>query len=115
MPHLVIEYSKGIEEKVAMESLMEQIYQAAVAAQVMNPDDIKVRALAYSHYRLARPDGDFVHVTCRLLAGRTTEEKVRLSTEIRSYLSGLLSDVYSLSVDIVDMNPDAYKKRLLDH
>ncbi|MEX2525060.1 MAG: 5-carboxymethyl-2-hydroxymuconate Delta-isomerase [Gammaproteobacteria bacterium] len=115
MPHLVIEYSKGIEGKVSMESLMERTYQAAVAAQVMNPDDIKVRALPYSHYRLARQDGDFVHVTCRLLEGRTSEEKVRLSTEIRGYLSELLPDVYSLSVDIVDMNPDAYKKRLLDH
>lgn len=114
MPHLVIEYSEGLEEKVSMETLMERTYEAAVAAEVMHPDDIKVRALAFSHYRLANPEGDFVHVTCRLLAGRTTEEKVRLSTGIRSYLAELLSDVYSISVDIVDMDPEAYKKRLLE-
>jgi 5-carboxymethyl-2-hydroxymuconate isomerase len=114
MPHFVIEYSSGLESSVDLREVMEAVYQAGVASAIMKAEDIKVRALPYAHYRLANPSGAFVHVTCRLLAGRTSEQKIRLSELVRARLSQLLRGVYSISVDVVDMDPDAYKKRLLD-
>lgn len=113
MPHLVIEYSSGLERHAAIETVMQAVFKAAAASGVMQPGDIKVRAQGYEHYLLADAKGSFVHVTCRLLAGRSEAEKVHLSTLIRQNLAGLMPAVYSISVDIADMDPAAYKKRLL--
>lgn len=91
---------------------METVYKAAVTSAVMQPDDIKVRALPYTHFRLAHQQQQFVHVTCRLLAGRSNDQKETLAKSVRQHLAELLPEVYSLSVEIVDMHPDSYKKRL---
>lgn len=113
MPHIVIEYSQGLELSVAIATVMEAAFDAAVASGIMDPRDIKIRALPYEHFRLEGPADSFVHVSCRLLTGRTPDQKVRLSTLLRQRLSALLPDVHSISIDVVDMDPEAYKKRLL--
>ena len=114
MPHLIIEYSSGLEKCVDMKKLMQTIYDAAVASEVMNPADIKIRAIPFSYYRLHDAHDTFVHTTCRLLAGRTTEQKTNLAKTLRKNVADLLPDVYSISVDIVDMDPGPYKKRLME-
>jgi 5-carboxymethyl-2-hydroxymuconate isomerase len=47
-----------------------------------------------------------------MLAGRTPEQKVALSVALRQTLVAHCPDITSLSVDIRDMDPEAYKKRL---
>ncbi len=113
MPHIVIEYSRELESSVAVSTLMQTAFDAAVAAAIMKPEDIKIRALPYTHFRLEGGAKSFVHVTCRLLAGRTTEQKVGLSTRLRERMATLLPGVHSISIDIIDMDPDTYKKRLV--
>ena len=114
MPHLIIEYSSGLDKRKDIKKLMETVYDAAVASEVMNPADIKVRAIPFSYYRLHDSQDTFVHTTCRLLAGRTPEQKIKLADFLRKNIAYLRPDVYSISVEIVDMDPESYKKRLLD-
>lgn len=114
MPHLIIEYSKSLENSVDIDSLMNQVYYAASESNVMDPIDIKIRAIPYSHFKLADSGDSFVHVTCHMLAGRSRDQKVHLSKLLRQYLTEHLPDVHSISIDIVDMDPDAYKKRLIE-
>jgi 5-carboxymethyl-2-hydroxymuconate isomerase len=113
MPHLVIEYSAGLEHSVNIPTLLRTTFDAAVAAQVMKPEDIKVRAIPYTHFYFGDGGTSFVHTTVHLLAGRTAEQKRCLSGLLREYQARLLTDVHSISVDIVDMDPAAYLKRLL--
>ncbi len=113
MPHIVIEYSRELDSSVAIDALMQTAFDAAVASALMNPEDIKVRALPYAYFRLEGGATSFVHVSCRLLAGRTGEQKARLATQLRQRLSALLPGVHSISIDVIDMDPEAYKKRLL--
>lgn len=113
MPHFIIEYSRDLEESVDIDALMQTTFDVAVASGIMNPEDIKIRALSYSHFRLEGCGKSFVHASCKLLAGRTTEQKVRLSKLLRQSLADLLPYVYSISVDVIDMDAEAYKKRLL--
>ena len=75
-------------------------------------EDLKIRAQAFDDYLVAGEERSFFHVALYLLAGRTSQQKELLSVEIRKVLVELLGDTYSLSVDIRDMDPDAYKKRL---
>ena len=93
---------------------MEAVYIGAADSGVMSASDIKVRALPYASFRLHLPQRQFVHVSCRILAGRTESQKVHLSERVRAALSALLPEVYSLSVEVIDMEAASYKKRLLD-
>jgi 5-carboxymethyl-2-hydroxymuconate isomerase len=88
------------------------IHRAAAATGVVKAEDLKIRAQAFHDYLVAGQDRSFFHVTLYMLAGRTSQQKELLSVEIRKTLVELLEEIYSLSVDIRDMDPDAYKKRL---
>jgi len=48
-----------------------------------------------------------------LLAGRTPAQKERLSIDLRQAMAEMMPEVHSISIDVRDMDPDAYKKRLL--
>lgn len=112
MPHLVIEYSADTLDKDKVARLMEQLFVAAGQTGVMQPEDIKVRARSYDDFLLAGKRDSFVHLSVYLLAGRTPEQKVTLSTRLRQTMADLCPDVTSLSVDVRDMDPVAYKKKL---
>lgn len=112
MPHLVIEYSDGAIDRSALKELMQGVADAAAQTGVMKPEDIKVRAQSYGDYLIAGKQDSFIHLSVYLLAGRTAEQKEMLSIGLRRSMVGLCPDIVSLSVDIRDMDPDAYKKRL---
>jgi 5-carboxymethyl-2-hydroxymuconate isomerase len=112
MPHLVIEYSDGALDHAALVKFMQSLAETAAQTGVMKPEDIKVRAQSYRDYLIAGKQDSFVHLSVYLLAGRTPEQKETLSISLRRTMVDLCPDVISLSVDIRDMDPDAYKKRL---
>ena len=112
MPHLVIEYSDGALEQAAVISLMTSLAATAARTGVMKAEDIKVRAMNYRDFVVAGKPDSFIHLSVYLLAGRTAEQKERLSIGLRRTMTELCPDVISLSVDIRDMGPVAYKKHL---
>ena len=114
MPHLVIEHSiEGHGGRFDAAGLMMALHHAAAGTGVMQAADIKVRAAPYAHALVAgKPDG-FCHVSVYLLEGRTPAQKLALSEALRAAMSRLLPETRSLSVDIRDMDANAYKKRLL--
>ena len=91
---------------------MPAVFSAAASSGLFEPDgrDIKVRAVAYDHYLTGPSKGDFVHVTVRLLAGRTTEQKMRLSQTVLAQLQALALPHCSLTVEIVDIDRASYAK-----
>lgn len=112
MPHFVIEYSKGAVSKEEVSHLMERLAFAAARTGVMKASDIKVRAQSYDDFLIAGKKDSFIHLSVYLLAGRTPEQKVDLSEQLRQVMIESCANVVSLSVDIRDMDPVAYKKRL---
>jgi 5-carboxymethyl-2-hydroxymuconate isomerase len=91
-----------------------KLHSAAAATGVVKAEDLKIRAQAFDDYLVAGEERSFFHVALYILAGRTSQQKELLSVEIRKVLVQLLAATYSISVDIRDMDPDAYKKRLLE-
>jgi 5-carboxymethyl-2-hydroxymuconate isomerase len=112
MPHLVIEYSDGAIDHPVLKELMQGLAETGAQTGVMKPEDIKVRAQSYRDYLIAGRQDSFIHLSVYLLAGRTAEQKEMLSISLRRTMVDLCPEVVSLSVDIRDMDPDAYKKRL---
>lgn len=112
MPHLVIEYSIEGHERFDATELMRALHTAAASTEVVQARDIKIRAIPYNDYLVAGIRDGFCHVSVFLLAGRTPEQKLKLSESLRTSLSKMLPQTKSLSVDIRDMDSSAYKKRL---
>ncbi|MEE2998355.1 MAG: 5-carboxymethyl-2-hydroxymuconate Delta-isomerase [Pseudomonadota bacterium] len=113
MPHFVIEYAREVESQINLPELLEVTHQVGTNSGLMKPEDIKVRARPYDHYRMVGANDTFVHTTIFLLEGRTDEQKEKLSIALRTEQAKLMPDVTAISIDIRDMNDIAYKKRLL--
>jgi 5-carboxymethyl-2-hydroxymuconate isomerase len=111
LPHIICHYSAGQKMPPVREILL-SLHHATAATGVVKAEDLKLRAQAFDDYLVAGEQKSFFHVTLYMLAGRTSLQKEALSVGIRKALVELLADTHSLSVDIRDLDPDAYKKRL---
>lgn len=114
MPHIVCHYS-ATSDMPPMLEVMQALHHAAAATGVVKAEDLKIRTLPFTDYLVAGEQRSFFHVSLYLLAGRTPAQKEHLSTSLRTALAGLLTHIHSISIDIRDMDPQAYKKRLLDN
>jgi 5-carboxymethyl-2-hydroxymuconate isomerase len=113
LPHIVCHYSAHQPMPPVRDVLM-ALHRAAAATGVVKAEDLKLRARAFDDYLVGGEVRSFFHVSLYLLAGRAPSQKEVLSIELRRTLSELLADTYSISVDIRDMDPIPYKKRLLE-
>jgi len=115
MPHLTIEYSKEIENQTTQLTLLKAVDSGAKNSELFNPKDIKIRCIPLETTWMGGNDaGKFIHVIARILSGRTTEQKNKLSSEIFKQLELLNPSIDSLTVEICDIdrtthqpNPDA--------
>ena len=84
MPHLSIQYSRNLEERLDMPGLLRVLRDAAVETGVFPPAGIRVRAFAADHVLIA--DGDpkhgFIDIGIRLRGGRSPEDKARATAHI---------------------------------
>lgn len=112
MPHCIIEYSKNIEQQIEVSDLLEAAYQGALESELFNPADIKCRAIAYEHYTSGDDVSGFVHVTVKILEGRSQEQRNVLSSMIFQHVKKQGLAHTSLTVEIVDINAGSYMKAL---
>lgn len=113
MPHIIVEYARPMEATLSLTEVMDVAFGAAARSGVMDPADIKVRAIPYDHFRFEGGITSFLHVTLKLLDGRTPAQKEHVALLLRADLAEAFPEVGSISVDIRDMDRMAYKKRLL--
>lgn len=113
MPHFVIEYARKLQTTLDIDAVMEATFEAGATSGIMNPADIKVRALGYDHARFEGGIDTFLHVTVSMLEGRSDAQKEGLALRLRELLVARFPQVESISIDIRDMNTVAYKKRLV--
>jgi len=110
MPHLVIEYTQGLEKRYSIDDIMTKSYQAAIKAELFEPQRIKVRAIPYQHSRIALEKKDFIHTTVSILSGRTAEQKQKLSNLIGVAQRRCVGEINSLTVEVRDMEKASYYK-----
>nr|WP_321511815.1 5-carboxymethyl-2-hydroxymuconate Delta-isomerase [uncultured Celeribacter sp.] len=112
MPHLVIDFSQGLEADHDMNALCKAVFDALILDPEINPPALKVRARPQPYFHIGTEPQTFAHATLYLLDGRDDEAKVRLTNTVMTALNDQLSEVGSLSVDARDMNRAAYTKRV---
>lgn len=111
MPHCIIEHSSPIEPA----DLTQKVFQGALESNLFEPDgsDIKVRSIVYEHYQTGSNKENFIHVTLRILSGRSEQDKHLLSNSVMSKLQSIPLVAASLTVEIVDMDRNSYSKQIV--
>src|SRR5690606_20936080 len=109
----IIEQGKALTTSEARREAMEIAARLGGESGFINLKDIKVRIRDYEDFLHPDGTGSFIHITIRMLAGRTSEMKEGLSTALRDAFVRRFDKVASISIEICDMDPASYKKRVL--
>lgn len=110
MPHCIIEYSKEIE--IAPSKLINAVYQGASLSQLFEENHIKTRTTVYEHYQVGANIEAFIHVTARILSGRTLENRTMLSQTVLSELKKLGLSKVTMTVEVIEMERESYAKEV---
>jgi 5-carboxymethyl-2-hydroxymuconate isomerase len=113
MPHIIIDYSEELAGRIEIDSLLAAVHDGAMDSGLFTEYDIKIRAQTWSQHRTGQTRDSFVHVAIHLLSGRSDEHKAMLSESVLARLEPLLPEVASVSVEILDIHRDSYRKRVL--
>ena len=108
MPHCIIEHSSTINA----EQLNNKVFLGALNSELFEADgrDIKVRSIAYENYQTGTEKEDFIHVTVRILSGRSDTDKAMLSETVMTQLLSLSLSSASITVEVLDMDRNSYAK-----
>lgn len=112
MPNLVLEYSNSAEERINVQGLLEDLHQVALNSGLFETSSVKSRTLRCHHWLVGdvADSEDFIHVQFELLEGRTPAQKRELSQQLMDVLLSQASHIYSLTVDMRDMDKDYFMK-----
>lgn len=114
MPHFIIEFSEESATDERIGNLMDSLYHAAVASELFEPDNIKVRMHPLRYYTSANSRDSFIHAQLRIHNGRTPEQKKMLSDSVLATIREQHWPVKRITVEVVDMDKDSYSKYTAD-
>ena len=117
VPHLMVEYSANMEDRVDMGALCDILRQAAIATGALPMAGIRVRAMRAAHVSIAdgNPVHGFVDISVRLRAGRDLDTRKAATQQIFDAASGFLAPVLAkypiaLSMEMRDIDPELSPK-----
>ncbi len=119
MPHLIIEHSSNIPSDSIF--VLQRNIQKIMHLREGNfdADQCKCRSFSFDQYlvgNLEQYDSSFIHITLKVLTGRSTEIRKNLSHKIMEFVQEFYADLKiitkrcDISVDIVEMERDSYQK-----
>lgn len=110
MPHLIIEYPQDAVGEEQAESMLEGVHQAALGTGLFDESHIRIRAVPLLHYRAGGERVPFIHVQCRIHAGRDETQKRRLSEAVLAAIHEQALSMKVITVEIVEMARASYAK-----
>jgi 5-carboxymethyl-2-hydroxymuconate isomerase len=110
VPHLIVEFPQDAVEVEQVEALLDAVHGAALTTGLFDESHIRVRAIPLVHYRAAGRRDPFIHVQCRIHAGRTDEQKRQLSEAVLAAVRKQGVAVKVITVEVVEMDKASYAK-----
>ena len=97
MPHLVLQYSKNVDQDINFGELFSQLHEILANVGGVNLDACKSRAIGFENYCIAQGEANnaFVHLDVRIFEGRSVDLKQEIGRQILS----LLREFYSPSIE----------------
>jgi 5-carboxymethyl-2-hydroxymuconate isomerase len=96
VPHILIEYSANLRDRVDFPQFLLTLRSAALTTGVFPIGGIRIRAYETAHYLIAdgHPDNAFVHIMLRVGHGRDLETRKRACDAIFAAACGHLDELY---------------------
>jgi 5-carboxymethyl-2-hydroxymuconate isomerase len=112
LPHLIVEYSANIEDRIGLDALLDKLHARALETGVFPLGGLRVRAHRTDAYRIAdkAPDNGFVHVTALIGHGRPLDVQQRAGEELLAALTEHLLPLFeqsplAISLNVQEMHP----------
>lgn len=120
MPHIIIEHSNDFENK-DIYPLLPKIQKAISSIKEGNFDleQCKARSISFDKYyvgTISQENSSFLHVTLKILEGRSPEIREMVAKKIFTLLNNFIEQQKNhknridLSVDVVEMTKGVYQK-----
>ena len=99
MPHIIIEYSRNLEDKIDLKSLVKTLHEAALETGFFPLGGVRTRAIRCDIYEIAdgHPDNGFIHVTGKIGPGRDIEARKKAGQHIFASLTEATADLFAIS------------------
>ena len=117
MPHIHIDYSPNLDQRLDMVALCRVLRDAAVETGVLPLAGIRVRATPAAHVVIAdgNPDHAYLDISLRLRAGRSADDKRRVTQHIFAAAEGFCAEAMAqsslmLSFELREIDPDLSPK-----
>jgi 5-carboxymethyl-2-hydroxymuconate isomerase len=118
MPHLIIEYSRNLEDDIEIKDLIAVVHKTARKSPLFEPAAIRTRAVPVDSYMIA--DGDpslaFIHLYVRIKPGRPPEKKMELARAVHQEAKRFLQPVLdrrglAFNVEVQDVSDTSVRFR----
>jgi 5-carboxymethyl-2-hydroxymuconate isomerase len=111
LPHLTIEYSANVADRVAIQRLVDEIHDEAIATGIVPVSGLRTRAVRCEHFAVAdrHEDNGFIAVLARLSRGRSAEDRARFLASIDAAIHRTLGEHVrglAISVQIAEIDPE---------
>lgn len=113
MPHAIIEYSSSLKTQVQPQQLVDSAFEGCAASLLFEPEEIKIRAIAYNAFCVGGLQTDFIHASIRLLSGRTDEQKQQLASSVMNQFALLKLSTVSITIEVNDIHRESYTKQII--
>ena len=120
MPHIIVEYSANLEDRLDVAALIADLHQAAIESAVADIVAVRTRAARREHFRVAdgKPENGFVHIVARLRVGRSEEQRKRLGELLLAAADKRLTPVYpihplGLTIEIHEIDHLTFRRNTL--
>jgi len=117
MPHVFIEHSSNLSDRVDLDDLTRVIHQAALDTGVFPEGGIRTRRIPREHYVIAdgHADNAFIHLVLRIGSGRDIETRQRAANAVFEALCNFLAADMSahplgISLEIQEIVPETSYK-----
>ena len=118
MPHILIEHSSNLSDRVDLDDLIRSVHQAALDTGVFPEGGIRTRRVPRESYLIAdgHADNAFIHLVLRIGFGRDVETRQRAATEVFEALCDFLTPDMSahplgVSLEIQEIAPETSHKK----
>lgn len=112
MPHLILEYTENIKEKIKFPELFVQLHQIIVEVATASLESCKSRAIKHKHFFIGSgdPKNAFIHVHIDLGEGRPLSVRKELGEKILT----ALEKHFSKSLEELNLQISVEPRELLE-
>ena len=113
MPHIIVEHSSEVNDKIKVSKLNEILHKNVCENENFKPASVKTRSTEVNNVIIGTGENNnFIHVTVKILPGRSEDVKKSLSEELflslKDFVTNSGFEIEALSVEILNLG--TYKK-----